>query len=137
MVGRIWKVYNEVKGYVVESNARVGTRRPTLLWVVSILIEGCVVIFCMQLAVTVLFTTGHPGYNIAAGPILAAYGLNATAMIVRVHSNKSYETYGGTQHRSTTLSFARTRSAPKIEKSIHVSGDTLSVDSGPTRVNSV
>jgi len=132
MVSKIWKVYSGVKGYVVNSATTYGPKRPSLPWIISILIEGCVVLFAFQLAVTVLAATGDPAYNICAGPILAGYGLNATAMIVRVVSKNSYETFGSEQNRSTTLALSQSNfknaTGPRVEKSVIVSADMRSVD---------
>jgi len=69
-------------------------------------LEGQGLILIVQILMAVFFTTNHPAWNIAAGPALAAYGLNSTTVILRVYLNKTYE----------QKVEARTKYAPELQK---------------------
>ncbi|RXW20194.1 hypothetical protein EST38_g5654 [Candolleomyces aberdarensis] len=112
MITRIYLVYRETKS----ASDSAGTR---LSWVASILLESAIALFFAQLVYLVLFRLEHPAFSLVAGPVTIIYGLNCTAIMVRVGMNRSYETVSTTrqQGQGSSLMFG----VQKDEKSSPVS----------------
>ncbi|KAJ2932932.1 hypothetical protein H1R20_g4145, partial [Candolleomyces eurysporus] len=112
MITRIYLVYRETKS----ASDSAGTR---LSWVASILLESAIALFFAQLVYLVLYKLEHPAFSLVAGPVTIIYGLNCTAIMVRVGMNRSYETVSTTrqQGQGSSLMFG----VHKGEKSSPVS----------------
>ncbi|TEB31729.1 hypothetical protein FA13DRAFT_1791472 [Coprinellus micaceus] len=67
-------------------------------WAASVFLESAIALFFAQLVYLVLYKIGHPAFALVAGPVTVIYGLNCTAIMVRVGMDHSYET---TLHRGS------------------------------------
>ncbi|KAJ2923730.1 hypothetical protein H1R20_g13365, partial [Candolleomyces eurysporus] len=119
MISRIYLVYRETK--LASDNAST-----KLSWVASILLESAIALFFAQLVYLVLYKMEHSAFSLVAGPVTIIYGLNCTAIMVRVNMNRSYETVSTTRQQSASLEFT----VNKNEKSSHVSDFSKSAQVG-------
>ncbi|TEB31738.1 hypothetical protein FA13DRAFT_1774273 [Coprinellus micaceus] len=85
MIGRILHVYR------VSHGASHGTARRAS-WAASVFLESAIVLFFAQLLFVLFYALDHPAFVLVAGPVTVIYGLNCTAIMVRVGMNHSYET---------------------------------------------
>ncbi|KAF5342370.1 hypothetical protein D9611_001101 [Ephemerocybe angulata] len=123
MISRIWYVYSQTKSAVETSGSR-------LSWVASVLLESTVILFVAQLIYLVLYRIEHPAFSLVAMPVTILYGLNCTAIMVRVGMNQSYESMAAASTAHSTIQFNSNKPGMSLPASQFSRGTTHVSETG-------
>ncbi|KAJ3516589.1 hypothetical protein NMY22_g14169 [Coprinellus aureogranulatus] len=121
MISRIWYVYRQTRSAVENAGGR-------LSWVASVLLESAVALFAAQLVYLVLYKIEHDAFALVAGPVTIIYGLNCTAIMVRVGMNQSYERLAAASTAHSTIAFVSQIQPKSTTQVSALSGSTVHWD---------